>query len=114
MRRHVGRAAAVLAAAAAGILAMPAPPVAHAVAHAVAAPGTTCRLTRHGSTAVATCHNPDPTVTLVQLHVTCARWWDPATDTTPTTVGAAQWVTLTGRCWKEIHAVWISRGEDRP
>ncbi len=106
MRPSPGRAAAVLAAAVAAVALMPGPPA----AHAVAAPGTTCRLARQHSTATAVCHNPDPTVTLVQLHVSCARWWDPATDTAETTVGAAQWVTLTGRCWKEIRTAWITRG----
>ncbi len=108
MRRHAGRAAAVLIAALTGLLAAPAPPT----ARAVATPGTACGLTRHASTVVAVCHNPDPTVTPVQLHVLCARWWDPPTDTAPAPVGPAQWVTLTGRCWQRIRAAWITRGPD--
>ncbi|MDI5963077.1 hypothetical protein POF50_028460 [Streptomyces sp. SL13] len=71
--------------------------------------GARCDLVRHGSDAVATCMNPDPEETRLQLHVSCVRWWDPATDTAPVYDGPAQWVTLSGRCWKEIRAAWLTR-----
>ncbi len=71
--------------------------------------GARCDLRREDGLAVATCLNPDPVSTRLQLHVSCARWWDPATDTAPVDDGPAQWVRLTGRCWKEIRTAWLTR-----
>ncbi len=113
MRNHSGRAAALVGPVLAGVLTIPAPPAAavRLPADAVPAsgPGTTCQVERYAGTAVATCHNPDARVAFVQLHLTCERWWDPATDSAPRAVDPAQWVTLTGRCWKEIRAVRVTR-----
>jgi hypothetical protein len=102
MRRGAGRAvgAVPIAAVAAVLSAGPA---------SAADADTTCRLTQQGSTATATCHNPDPTAGRVQLHVACARWWDPPTDTPTVTVSPAEWVTLTGHCWKEVRTAWLTR-----
>jgi hypothetical protein len=44
----------------------------------------------------------------VALHIECARWWDIDTDGTPVDAGPATTVRLTGRCWKEVEAVWVS------
>ncbi|MBY8887503.1 hypothetical protein K7472_22055 [Streptomyces sp. PTM05] len=79
-----------------------------APAHTPAPPLPQCFTAVHGSTAVADCQNPDPDTAHVALHIACRRWWDPATDTVPAAVGPAQTVTLTGRCWKEIRAVWTT------
>ncbi|GAA1884360.1 hypothetical protein [Streptantibioticus ferralitis] len=111
MRRYPRTAALLLAAA---IAPAATPSAAHAVPGADspsgAAPGTQCRTQIRGSAGTAVCHNPDPAVVHVRLHIVCRRWWDPATDTRPVPVGPAQTVTLTGRCWKEIRSVWITRG----
>lgn len=114
MRRYPAGAAALLILLLAGAAAVPAasPAVARTAPAALRAPssGAVCDLVRQGSTATAVCHNPDPVVTVLRLHVTCRRWWDPATDTAPVAVGPAQWATLTGRCWKEIRTVRLTRG----
>ncbi|MEU9142199.1 hypothetical protein AB0D33_40770 [Streptomyces sp. NPDC048404] len=70
--------------------------------------GAECRITVTGSRAVAYCHNPYVGTDRVALHVECARWWDIDSDSTPVEVGPATTVRLTGRCWKEIRAVWIT------
>ncbi|PWI43584.1 hypothetical protein [Streptomyces sp. ICBB 8177] len=82
-----------------------------APAHTPAVPAPAlpqCFTAVRGSEVVADCQNPDPDTAHVELHIACRRWWDPATDTAPTAVGPAQTVTLTGRCWKEIRAVWTT------
>ncbi|MER6922290.1 hypothetical protein ABZ886_01050 [Streptomyces spiralis] len=70
--------------------------------------GATCRSTVSGSEVTAYCHNPYPETDRVALHIECARWWDLDGDGAPVDVGPAQTVRMTGRCWKEIRAVWIS------
>ncbi|MGW7005680.1 hypothetical protein ACWGCW_23460 [Streptomyces sp. NPDC054933] len=111
MRRYPRTAALLMAAA---IAPAATPPAAHATpaagAPSAGASGTQCRTRVHGSTGTVVCHNPDPVVVRVQLHIACARWWDPATDTRPVPVGPAQTVTLAGRCWKEIRSIWITLG----
>ncbi|MFF6998742.1 hypothetical protein ACFY93_27765 [Streptomyces sp. NPDC008313] len=70
--------------------------------------GAECRTRIDGSHATAYCHNPFPEVDRVALHVECDRWWDIDSDGSPVLVGPAETVRLTGRCWKEIRAVWVS------
>ena len=67
-----------------------------------------CHAVVHGSQGIAWCHNPDPDVDHVQLHIECRRWWDPDVDARPVPVGPAETVTLTDRCWKEIQSVWVT------
>lgn len=121
MRRHPGRTAVRLAAALVAAFALPAsaaarppgaaPPARTGPAHAAVAPrsGARCDIVRGDHEARAVCLNPDPVTTRLQLHVTCARWWDPATDTEPVDDGPAQWVSLTGHCWKELRSAWLTR-----
>ncbi|GHG70798.1 hypothetical protein [Streptomyces griseocarneus] len=61
-----------------------------------------------GSHARSDCFNGDSRPDRVQLHVMCARWWDPAMDTAPVTVGPAGHVTLTQRCWLEVRKAWVT------
>lgn len=70
--------------------------------------GAECRSSVQGSTAVAYCHNPYPETDRVRLHIECDRWWDVDSDSRPVAAGPATTVRLTGRCWKEIRAVWVS------
>ncbi|WP_225882337.1 hypothetical protein [Streptomyces aureocirculatus] len=70
--------------------------------------GAECRSSIQGSTAVAYCHNPYPESDRVRLHIECDRWWDVDSDSRPVAAGPATTVRLTGRCWKEIRAVWVS------
>ncbi|RMB81910.1 hypothetical protein [Streptomyces shenzhenensis] len=70
--------------------------------------GAECRTTVSGSHVVAYCHNPYIDTDRVRLHIECARWWDLDTDGAPVDTGPALTVRLTGRCWKEVGAVWIS------
>ncbi|MER5769942.1 hypothetical protein [Streptomyces sp. NPDC001985] len=67
-----------------------------------------CRTEIDGSWAIAHCHNPYPVTDRVRLHIECERWWDIDVDTAPAELGAAGYVTVTDRCWKEIRAVWVS------
>ncbi|MBL1102567.1 hypothetical protein [Streptomyces coffeae] len=67
-----------------------------------------CNTWVRGSHATASCFNPNPKVDRVQLHVECARWWDPDMDARPIEVGPAQHVRLAERCWKEIRKAWVS------
>ncbi|MEV7423991.1 hypothetical protein [Streptomyces sp. NPDC091212] len=77
-----------------------------------ATPHSTCLTTVEGSRATASCHNPYPETDLVQLHVQCAHWWDVGADSARVEVGAARYVRLTDRCWKEIRAAWVTH--ERP
>ncbi|MDG9715037.1 hypothetical protein [Streptomyces sp. DH24] len=70
--------------------------------------GAECRIAVRGSQAVAHCHNPYVDTDRVRLHVECERWWDLDTDSAPADTGPAETVRLTGRCWKEVRAVWVS------
>ncbi|GAA0489633.1 hypothetical protein ACFQ2B_25080 [Streptomyces stramineus] len=67
-----------------------------------------CRTRVQGSRASAVCFNGNATPDHVQLHVECARWWDPDMDTAPATVDPARHVSLTERCWLEIRHVWVT------
>jgi hypothetical protein len=70
--------------------------------------GAECRTRVRGSEVTAHCHNPYVDTDRVRLHIECARWWDLDTDSAPVDTGPAMTVRLTGRCWKEVRAVWIS------
>ncbi|MFI0966652.1 hypothetical protein ACH4S8_35535 [Streptomyces sp. NPDC021080] len=73
--------------------------------------GAECRTTVTGSHVTAYCHNPYVGTDRVALHVECARWWDIDSDSAPIEVGPAMTVRLTGRCWKEVRAAWITHEE---
>ncbi|QES52673.1 hypothetical protein DEJ50_26060 [Streptomyces venezuelae] len=70
--------------------------------------GADCDTRIQGSTVMAVCRNPFPETDLVRLHVECDRWWDLDGDSAPVAVHPAGRVELTGRCWKEVRAVWVS------
>lgn len=70
--------------------------------------GAECRTAVAGPDVVAYCHNPYPETDHVRLHVECARWWDIDSDSRPVDAQPALTVRLTGRCWKEVRAVWVS------
>ncbi|MFE5125971.1 hypothetical protein [Streptomyces sp. NPDC056669] len=72
-----------------------------------------CNTSVRGSHATASCFNPNPNADRVQLHVECARWWDPDMDTRPVAVGPAQRVDVAERCWKEIRKAWVSHHAER-
>lgn len=87
------------------------PPRARVEAQEAAKPrpfGSECRTRVEGSDAVAYCHNPYPETDRVRLHLECEQWWDIDSDGVSVAAGPAQTVRLTGRCWKEIRAVWVS------
>ncbi|MEU1294641.1 hypothetical protein ABZ439_19680 [Streptomyces sp. NPDC005840] len=70
--------------------------------------GAACRTAVSGSHVTAYCHNPYPETDRVSLHVQCDRWWDVGSDGSPVAAGPAMTVRLTGRCWKDVGAVWVS------
>ncbi|AVH98129.1 hypothetical protein GCM10010497_33070 [Streptomyces cinereoruber] len=70
--------------------------------------GASCRTDIEGSRVTAHCQNPYPRTDRVRLHVECERWWDLDTDSAPVDVGPADYAQLTGRCWKEVRAAWIT------
>ncbi|MFE2449473.1 hypothetical protein ACH4TQ_17305 [Streptomyces sp. NPDC021218] len=72
-----------------------------------------CSTSVRGSHATASCFNPNPNADRVQLHVECARWWDPDMDARPVEVGPAQRVDVAERCWKEIRKAWVSHRAER-
>ncbi|WP_039939383.1 hypothetical protein [Streptomyces himastatinicus] len=67
-----------------------------------------CSTSVRGSHATASCFNPYPDADRVQLHVECARWWDPDMDSRRVEVGPAQHVELDERCWKDIRRAWVT------
>ncbi|MEV5137345.1 hypothetical protein AB0K71_18410 [Streptomyces syringium] len=67
-----------------------------------------CRTRIHGSHATAVCFNGHARPDRVQLHVECARWWDPDMDTAPVTVDPARHASLAQRCWLEIRHAWVT------
>ncbi|MCM2391566.1 hypothetical protein [Streptomyces albipurpureus] len=67
-----------------------------------------CHTVIDGSRATAYCNNPYPGGDRVRLHIECERWWDLDVDSAPARIDPAGYVELTGRCWKEIRAVWVS------
>jgi hypothetical protein len=86
-------------------------PRARVEAREAAAPepfGASCHSRVSGSQVTAYCHNPYPRTDGVRLHIECDRWWDLDSDGVQVRAGPAQTVRLTGRCWKEIRAVWVS------
>ncbi|MER6348354.1 hypothetical protein ACWC10_21615 [Streptomyces sp. NPDC001595] len=70
--------------------------------------GAECRTRIRGSEVTALCHNPYVDTDRVRLHIECDRWWDLDTDSAPVDAGPAETVRLTGRCWMEVRAVWVS------
>jgi hypothetical protein len=70
--------------------------------------GAACRTRIRDSEVTAHCHNPYVDTDRVRLHIECVRWWDLDTDSAPADAGPAMTVRLTGRCWKEVRAVWVS------
>lgn len=70
--------------------------------------GAECLTRVTGSHVTAFCHNPYPETDRVSLHVQCDRWWDVGSDGSPVATAPAMTVRLTGRCWKEVGAVWVS------
>ncbi|MFF7180321.1 hypothetical protein [Streptomyces sp. NPDC008121] len=70
--------------------------------------GASCRTVVQGSRVTAYCHNPYPATDRVRLHVECARWWDVDTDSAPADVAPTAYVQVTGRCWKEVRAAWVT------
>ncbi|MFI8206331.1 hypothetical protein [Streptomyces sp. NPDC085937] len=75
--------------------------------------GAACRVRIDGSRVTAHCHNPYPGTDRVALHVECARWWDLDGDGSPVAVGPARRVLLTGRCWSDVDAAWVSHARER-
>ncbi|AQT71869.1 hypothetical protein B1K54_09420 [Streptomyces sp. fd1-xmd] len=70
--------------------------------------GADCATSIEGSQVTAHCHNAYPETDLVSLHVECDRWWDLDGDGAAVAVGPAARAELTGRCWKEVRAAWVS------
>ncbi|WP_225802307.1 hypothetical protein [Streptomyces sp. NK15101] len=70
--------------------------------------GASCRTLVEGSRVTAHCSNPYPRADRVRLHVECDRWWDLDGDSAPVEVGPADYVQVTGRCWKEVRSAWIT------
>nr|WP_203615258.1 hypothetical protein [Streptomyces sp. SID13726] len=70
--------------------------------------GAGCHSRITGSRVTAYCHNPYPRTDGVTLHIECDRWWDVDSDGGMVEAGPAQTVRLSGRCWKEVRALWIS------
>ncbi|MGW1074230.1 hypothetical protein [Streptomyces sp. NPDC002537] len=67
-----------------------------------------CSTRVQGSHATADCFNGNSTIDRVQLHIECARWWDPDMDTAPVAVTPASHVSLTQRCWLGIRHAWVT------
>ncbi|MEU9355213.1 hypothetical protein AB0D65_30470 [Streptomyces griseoloalbus] len=94
-------------------LALPYEAMAHARVHPGEADagelfGAACRVRVDNSRVTAFCHNPYPDIDRVSLHVECVHWWDLDSDGSPVDAGPAQTVRLTGRCWSEVGAAWVS------
>ncbi|MEV7564490.1 hypothetical protein [Streptomyces tanashiensis] len=70
--------------------------------------GASCRTDVEGSRVTAHCSNPYPRTDRIRLHVECDRWWDVDSDSAPVEVGPADYVQVTGRCWKEVRSAWIT------
>ncbi|RLV08128.1 hypothetical protein CTZ27_04650 [Streptomyces griseocarneus] len=67
-----------------------------------------CGTRLRGSHVTVDCFNGNSTIDRVQLHIECARWWDPGMDTAPVAVAPARHVTLTQRCWLGIRHAWVT------
>ncbi|AKH81677.1 hypothetical protein AA958_05115 [Streptomyces sp. CNQ-509] len=67
-----------------------------------------CRTTVTGSTVTARCYNAGPYTDAVQLHIECARWWDPDVDGMRVRLDPAESGELTDRCWFDVAHAWIS------
>ncbi|AUH43740.1 hypothetical protein [Streptomyces sp. CMB-StM0423] len=67
-----------------------------------------CRTTVAGSTVTARCYNAGPYTDAVQLHIECARWWDPDVDGMRMRLDPAESGEMTDRCWFEVAHAWIT------
>ncbi|GAA1516378.1 hypothetical protein GCM10009802_67500 [Streptomyces synnematoformans] len=67
-----------------------------------------CRTTVTGSTVTARCYNAGPYADAVQLHIECARWWDPDVDGMRTRLDPAESGVLSDRCWFGVARAWVS------
>ncbi|MEV4743653.1 hypothetical protein [Streptomyces sp. NPDC049555] len=67
-----------------------------------------CHTRVRGSHVTARCYNGNATTDRVQLHVSCAHWWDPAMDTAAVAVGPAARVVLAQRCWLQVRRAWVT------
>ncbi|MFE6779414.1 hypothetical protein [Streptomyces sp. NPDC057702] len=102
--RPTRRRTAALAAVVAGLAVCVTPPAEAAPTEAA------CHTVVRGSVATATCFNPDADPDHVQLHVECRRWWDPDVDSRPVAVDPIRTVTLSDRCWMDVHSAWVTHG----
>ncbi|AZM45325.1 hypothetical protein DMB38_05335 [Streptomyces sp. WAC 06738] len=67
-----------------------------------------CRTTVTGSTVTARCYNAGPYTDAVQLHIECARWWDPDVDGMRVRLDPAESGELTDRCWFDVAHAWVT------
>lgn len=67
-----------------------------------------CRTAVTGSTVTARCYNAGPYADAVQLHIECARWWDPDVDGMRTRLDPAESGVLSDRCWFGVARAWVS------
>ncbi|MHA4818830.1 hypothetical protein ACXZ65_31285 [Streptomyces aculeolatus] len=67
-----------------------------------------CRTAVTGSTVTARCYNAGPYTDAVQLHIECARWWDPDVDGMPMRLDPAEGGELSDRCWFGVDRAWVS------
>ncbi|MEU5053655.1 hypothetical protein [Streptomyces sp. NPDC021096] len=109
MRVLVRRAAALLLLASAALSVAPPASAAGSRAAAPEPPHEAeCHTRVEGSRATAHCFNGNAVLDRVQLHLECARWWDPGMDTAPVAVGPARHVSLSQRCWLGIRHAWVT------
>ncbi|MEO3767898.1 hypothetical protein [Streptomyces sp. B8F3] len=67
-----------------------------------------CRTTVTGSTVTARCYNAGPYTDAVQLHIECARWWDPDVDGMRMRLDPAESGEMTDRCWFGVTRAWVT------
>lgn len=67
-----------------------------------------CRTAVTGSTVSAHCYNAGPYADAVQLHIECARWWDPDVDGMRMRLDPAEGGELSDRCWFGVARAWVS------
>jgi hypothetical protein len=67
-----------------------------------------CRTAVTGSTVTARCYNASPYADAVQLHIECARWWDPDVDGMRMRLDPAESGELSDRCWFGVARAWVS------
>lgn len=67
-----------------------------------------CRTAVTGSTVTARCYNAGPYADAVQLHIECARWWDPDVDGMRMRLDPAEGGEMSDRCWFGVARAWVS------